>query len=108
MKKLVSILLVLVLALACSASAFADGDPITLKFWHHRGSGAQYECGSHHAVNGFNETVGAEKGIVVEESYIGGYVDPVLPDSAGRAVRRCARTSSARRTPTRPTCWKTI
>ena len=74
MKKLVSILLVLVLALACSASAFADGDPITLKFWHHRGSGAQYECVTH-AVNGFNETVGKEKGIVIEESYIGGYVD---------------------------------
>lgn len=74
MKKLVSILLVLVLALACSASAFADGDPITLKFWHHRGSGAQYECVTH-AVNGFNETVGKENGIVIEESYIGGYVD---------------------------------
>ena len=74
MKKLVSILLVLVLALACSATAFADGDPITLKFWHHRGSGAQYECVTH-AVNGFNETVGKEKGIVIEESYIGGYVD---------------------------------
>ncbi len=74
MKKLVSILLVLVLALACSASAFADGDPITLKFWHHRGSGAQYECVTH-AVNGFNETIGKEKGIVIEESYIGGYVD---------------------------------
>ena len=74
MKKLVSILLVLVLALACSASAFADGDPITLKFWHHRGSGTQYECVTH-AVNGFNETVGKEKGIVIEESYIGGYVD---------------------------------
>ena len=74
MKKLVSILLVLVLALACSATAFADGDPVTIKFWHHRGSGAQYECVTH-AVNGFNETVGKEKGIVVEESYIGGYVD---------------------------------
>ena len=69
MKKLVSILLVPVLALACSASAFADGDPITLKFWHHRGSGAQYECVTH-AVNGFNETVGKEKGIVIEESYM--------------------------------------
>lgn len=74
MKKLVSILLVLVLALACSATAFANGDPVTIKFWHHRGSGAQYECVTH-AVNGFNETVGKEKGIVVEESYIGGYVD---------------------------------
>lgn len=74
MKKLVSILLVLVLALACSATAFADGDPVTIKFWHHRGSGAQYECVTH-AVNGFNETIGKEKGIVVEESYIGGYVD---------------------------------
>ncbi|MGI6172886.1 MAG: extracellular solute-binding protein [Christensenellales bacterium] len=74
MKKLVSIALALMLVLGCVAVVTAESEPITIKFWHHRGSGAQYECVTH-AVNGFNETVGKEKGIVVEESFIGGYVD---------------------------------
>ena len=74
MKKLLSIVLALMLVLACAATASAEtSEPITIKFWHHRGSGTQYECVTH-AVSGFNETVGKEKGIVVEESYIGDYV----------------------------------
>lgn len=73
MKKLVALVLSLVLVLAFASVATAESEPITITFWHHRGSGAQYECVTH-AVNGFNETVGKEKGIVVEESYIGDYV----------------------------------
>ena len=73
MKKLSALLIVLALVLA-TVPAFASEDVITIKFWHHRGSGAQYECVTQ-AVTSFNETVGKEKGIVVEESYIGGYVD---------------------------------
>ena len=73
MKKLVALVLSLVLVLAFASVATAESEPITITFWHHRGSGTQYECVTH-AVNGFNETVGKEKGIVVEESYIGDYV----------------------------------
>lgn len=73
MKKLSALLIVLALVLAM-VPAFASEDVMTIKFWHHRGSGAQYECVTQ-AVTAFNETVGKEKGIVVEESYIGGYVD---------------------------------
>lgn len=73
MKKLVSLLLVLILILALTP-AMASEDVTTIKFWHYRGSGAQYDCVLQ-AVNGFNETVGKEKGIVVEEAYIGGAVD---------------------------------
>ena len=74
MKKLVSLVLALMLVFACASVATAESEPLTIKFWHHRGSGTQYECVTH-AVTGFNETVGKELGIVVEESYIGGYVD---------------------------------
>ena len=67
MKKLVSLVLALMLVFACASVATAESEPLTIKFWHHRGSGTQYECVTH-AVNGFNETVGKELGIVVEES----------------------------------------
>jgi len=73
MKKLISLLLALVLILALTP-AMASEEPIVVKFWHGRGTGAQYDCVLQ-AVNSFNETVGKEKGIFVEESYIGGYVD---------------------------------
>ena len=51
-----------------------NDDVITVTFWHHRGSGVQYDCVTH-AVETFNSTIGAEKGIVVEEAYIGNYDD---------------------------------
>lgn len=52
-----------------------DSDDVTtVTFWHHRGSGVQYDCVTH-AVETFNSTIGAEKGIVVEEAYIGNYAD---------------------------------
>lgn len=69
MKKMMSLLLTLVLILALTP-ATASEDVTTIKFWHYRGSGAQYDCVLQ-AVNSFNETVGKEKGIVVEESFIG-------------------------------------
>ena len=74
MKKLLTILLALAMVLACVPSVLAEeNEPITISFWHHRGSGAQYECVTQ-AVETFNETIGKEKGIVVEESFIGDYV----------------------------------
>ena len=75
MKKLVSLLLIAVLLFtAVSALAYSKDEPITIKFWHTRGSGAQYET-LKGQINAFNSTVGAEKGIIVEETYLGGYSD---------------------------------
>lgn len=48
------------------------GDPITINFWHTRGSGSNYEV-VQHEVETFNETIGKEKGITVQETYIGDY-----------------------------------
>lgn len=74
MKKLVSLLLVLVLALSLSSAALAydAANPITIKFWHTRGSGANGETCTLQTQM-FNETVGKELGIIVEETYIGNY-----------------------------------
>ena len=73
MKKLVALLLATLMMVSMFSFASAD-EPITLQFWHHAGSGGIYNAISA-AVNNFNSTVGAEKGIVVEEQYIGAYVD---------------------------------
>ncbi|MDL2317853.1 extracellular solute-binding protein [Eubacteriales bacterium OttesenSCG-928-A19] len=67
------LLMVLALMMSLFTPAVMAEEPMTITFWHHRGSGAQYECVTH-AVEGFNATVGAEKGIVVEEAFIGDYV----------------------------------
>ncbi|MBQ2028065.1 MAG: extracellular solute-binding protein [Clostridia bacterium] len=73
MKKLVSLLLIAVLLFtAVSALAYSKEEPITIKFWHTRGSGAQYDT-LKGQVEAFNSTIGAEKGIIVEETYLGGY-----------------------------------
>jgi|GEM_PF-341044 len=74
MKKLLVLLLAVLLVLTMVPAVAENDDVITIKFWHHRGSGAQLDCVTH-AVEGFNATVGKEKGIVVEEEYQGGYVD---------------------------------
>ena len=77
MKKWLGIILTaaLLLTMLAPMAGLADDDgKIHIQFWHHRGSGAQYECVTHE-VETFNSTIGEEKGIVVEESYIGGYVD---------------------------------
>lgn len=77
MKKTLALVLSLMLLIGMVApiAALAENDgKLHIQFWHHRGSGAQYECVTH-AVELFNSTIGEEKGIYVDESYIGGYVD---------------------------------
>lgn len=77
MKKLVSIILGIVMVLSMASVAGASDDVITIQFWHTRGSGANYDVVLD-SVTKFNETIGAEKGIVVEETFIGNY-DEILP-----------------------------
>ena len=77
MRKMVSLLLTLVLILSLGTFAVGEGEPITINFWHTRGSGANYEV-VEHSVKTFNETIGKEKGIVVEEVFVGNY-DEILP-----------------------------
>ena len=77
MKKLFSLLLVLTMLLSLAGIAQAEEpieEPIKVTVWHTRGSGANGEMIAA-SVKEFNETIGAEKGIVVEEVYQGGYVD---------------------------------
>lgn len=75
MKKLLAFVLVLVLVLSVtSALAYSPEEPITILFWHTRGSGANLTA-VEDSVKAFNETVGKEKGIVVEQVYIGSYAD---------------------------------
>ena len=77
MKKLLSLLLTLVLvSFAISALAYSPEEPITIEFWHTRGSGAQYNA-MKGSVDRFNETVGKEKGIIVSEQYQGSYAQNV-------------------------------
>ena len=65
---------VLLLSLVSFAPAMAQSEPVTVNFWHTGGSGALQEA-VQIAVNKFNTTIGAEKGIRVVETYIGGYDD---------------------------------
>ena len=81
MKKLLS--LVLLLAMLCtSALAYSPEEPITITFWHTRGSGANQEV-MKASVDAFNATVGKEKGIFVEEIYQGSYNDNVTKIQLG-------------------------
>ena len=73
MKKLVSFALALMLALSLCSFAAAE-EPTIVRFWHNRSSGANLEA-CQKAVAEFNETIGKEKNIVVEEVYQGGYPD---------------------------------
>ena len=78
MKKLVSLILVALLALSLcgTALAYSPEDPITIPFWHTRGSGANGTV-LNESVERFNATVGKEKGIIVEAVYQGSYSDNV-------------------------------
>lgn len=71
MKKLVALMMALLMVASMASFAVAD-EPTKVIFWHSRGSGANYEV-TKEAVDTFNATIGAEKNIVVEEVYIGGY-----------------------------------
>lgn len=71
MKKLVSLVLALIMALSLCSFAVAE-EPTLVRFWHNRSSGANLEA-LQLAVKEFNEGIGKEKNIVVEETYIGGY-----------------------------------
>ena len=61
-------------AFSIGAKADETAEPITIQFWHTRGSGANYEV-VQHEVEEFNNTIGKEKGITVEETFIGNYND---------------------------------
>ena len=79
MKKFVAILLAaLLVCTAASALAYSKDEPITITFWHTRGSGANYDV-LKACVDGFNSTVGAEKGIIVEEVYQGFSKKCIIP-----------------------------
>ena len=77
MKKLVSLLLALALVLSVSSAlAYSKEEPITIDFWHTRGSGANGDSVTR-AIDTFNSTIGAEKGIVIVGTYQGAYADNV-------------------------------
>ena len=99
MKKLVALALSLVMLIsaASTALAYSPEDPITISFWHTRGSGANYEV-LKASVDAFNETVGKEKGIIVEEIYQGNYntnVTKIQLGSQSGDIPVIAVTSSA-------------
>ena len=71
MKKFLAFLMVTVMMLSLVCFAQAD-EPVKVTFWHSRSAGANGDQVAK-AVKTFNETIGAEKGIVVEEMYQGGY-----------------------------------
>lgn len=71
MRKLVSLFLALVMVLSLCSFAVAD-EPTTILFWHTRGSGANYNT-LKASVDAFNETIGAEMGVAIEEVYQGSY-----------------------------------
>jgi sn-glycerol 3-phosphate transport system substrate-binding protein len=74
MKKLFSVLLLLAMLFSVMPVATAQSEPIIVDIWHTRGSGANLET-MVKQVETFNQTIGAEKGIQVVETYQGGYVD---------------------------------
>ena len=67
-----TLIALLVVMLALTGVATAQTESITVQFWHTRGSGANYDVALA-SVDAFNATVGKEKNIVVEETYIGNY-----------------------------------
>lgn len=76
MKKIIALVLAMMMVMTMSAALadYSPEKPITIEFWHNRSSGANYDA-LVASVNEFNETIGAEKGIIVKEVFIGGYPD---------------------------------
>ncbi|MEI3428198.1 MAG: hypothetical protein V8Q82_02970 [Christensenellales bacterium] len=107
MKKLVALALSLVMLIsaASTALAYSPEDPITIPFWHTRGSGANYEV-LKASVDAFNETVGKEKGIIVEEIYQGNYNTNVTKIQLGSSPA-ISRSSPSPLPRTPPCCWTT-
>ncbi len=74
MKKAMALFLTLLLLMSMVGTVSAASEPIKIAYWHTRGSGANYDtCKA--SVDLFNETVGKEKGIIVEEVFVGNYED---------------------------------
>ena len=74
MKKVIVLLLAACMILSMCTVASAEGDKIVVTFWHHASGGALYDVVKN-SVDTFNATIGAEKGIEVQESYQGSYHD---------------------------------
>lgn len=77
MKKTLTIMIAIMMITSLIPMASAQGEPLTIQFWHTRGSGANYEV-VQESVNTFNETIGKEKGIFVQEVFVGNY-NEILP-----------------------------
>ncbi|MGN0972841.1 MAG: ABC transporter substrate-binding protein [Aristaeellaceae bacterium] len=70
MKRYLALVLTLVLLAACMPlGALAEGEVTTVTVWHTWGSGANLDA-LNVIVDSFNETVGKEKGIVVDINYV--------------------------------------
>ena len=74
MKKLLALVLALVMVMSMAFASAEDDGKLHIVFWHTRGAGVQ-ENTVNTQCQMFNETIGAEKGIVVEPVYMGGYSD---------------------------------
>ena len=73
MKKLTTLVL---LVLVCCFTCCALAENVTVEVWHPRGAGANGEMIAA-SVAEFNDTIGAEKGITVVETFQGGYGEVV-------------------------------
>ena len=70
MKKTLALVLTLVMLLACVPfGAMAEGEATTITLWHMNGAGAALDA-MNTIVTNFNETIGKEKGIVVDMNYV--------------------------------------
>ncbi|MGN1020260.1 MAG: ABC transporter substrate-binding protein [Aristaeellaceae bacterium] len=70
MKKSLALVLTLAMLAAClPLGAMAESEPVTVTVWHTWGAGVGLDA-MNEIVNNFNETVGKEKGIVVDMNYV--------------------------------------
>ena len=68
MKKYLSLLLAIAMLISCIPFAMAD-EVTTVTLWHMQGAGAGLDA-MNQIVTNFNETIGKEKGIVVDMNYV--------------------------------------
>ena len=104
MKKLLS--LVLLLAMLCtSALAYSPEEPITITFWHTRGSGANQEV-MKASVDAFNATVGKERASLLKKfSRVPTMI--TLPRSSWAPSPATSRSLRLPLPLTPPSCWMT-